>query len=196
MKLHLGCGTVYLRDWVNVDLPSEKTFLAIERPDLVDKFITSEEEGYYSRHKDKTRDKLRSGPLDQQSVCDRYGSFKQLPARPNSVSEILARHVFEHMSVDEAGYALEEVRRVLQPRGILRLDVPDHEATMKMFQETQDSFYIRHLLGPRRGDYGFHMMSYSPGRLKSLVESHHFVSLGDEPNPHWYPAFTLRFEKR
>jgi hypothetical protein len=179
-----------------VDVPAEQTFLAEERPDLIEKFITSEEDGYYSRHKDKTRDKLRSGPLKQESVCDRYGTFAQLPARPNSVSEILARHVFEHMSIREAEQALNEVRRVLRPRGILRLDVPDHEATMKMFQETQDSFYIRHLIGPRRGDRGYHMMSYTPKRLKSLVEAHGFICLGDEPNPHFYPAFTLRFEKR
>ncbi len=196
MKLHLGCGTVYLRDWVNVDLPSENTFLATERPDLIAKFITSEEEGYYSRHKDKTREKLRSGPLDQQSVCDRYGSFRQLPARPNSVSEILARHVFEHMSIDEAGYALEEVRRVSEYRGLLRLDVPDHYETLKMFQETHDTFFIRHLLGPRRDDHGYHMMSYTKGRLISLVSSRGFTFIGDEPNPHFYPAFTLRFEKQ
>jgi len=196
MKLHLGCGTVYLRGWVNVDVPSDYTYLAMERPDLVEQYMTNEEQGYYARHKDKTLDKLRAGPLKQESVCDRYGTFAELPARSNSVSEILARHVFEHMSIREADQSLHEVRRVLQPRGILRLDVPDHEGTMKAFQETRDSFYIRHLLGPRRGDRGYHVMSYTPKRLKSLVEAHGFLCLGDEPNPHLYPAFTLRFEKR
>jgi hypothetical protein len=34
MKIHIGCGTVYLKDYVNVDLPCEFCFLAQDRPRL------------------------------------------------------------------------------------------------------------------------------------------------------------------
>lgn len=193
MKLHIGSGSVYLRGWVNVDLPGDKTFLAHERPDLVDALIT-EESDYYGRHQDKTRDRLRSGPLHQETVCDAYGSFAFIPAKQGSVDEILSRHCFEHLSINEASVALRAVKEVLDENGFLRLDVPDHEETMKKLIETKDQFYIRHLLGPRRSDHGFHMMSYDRARLRAVVEAHGFRYIDEEPNIHFYPAFCMRFQ--
>ena len=73
MKLHIGSGSVYLNGWTNIDVPGPKNFLAADRPDLVDRWAT-DEDNYYRRHKDKTIDKLRSGPLDQEYVCDQFGS--------------------------------------------------------------------------------------------------------------------------
>jgi predicted SAM-dependent methyltransferase len=195
MKLHVGCGSVYLRDWINVDLPGAKTFLAEERTDLVEALITDESD-YYGRHKDKTAERLKSGPLNQEAVCDRYGSFMNLPARPGSIRELLARHCFEHLSIHEAETALREIGSALGKNGILRLDVPDHEGTMREFMKTGNEFFIRHLLGPRRADHGFHMMSYTRQRLMALVESFGFEYVLEEPNIHFYPAFCLRFEKQ
>lgn len=194
VRAHIGAGSVYLRDWINIDLPSERTFLASERPDLVEKWITTEDR-YYGRHADKTIEKLRQGPLHQETVCDRYGSFDFLPVRTGQIEEILCRHVFEHLSMVEAHHALSNIRSVLAKDGILRLDVPDHFKTLQLFQETRDSFYIRHLLGPRRDQRGFHMMSYSPDRLRWLVESHGFQFVRQEENIHIYPAICLRFRK-
>ncbi len=193
MKLHIGCGSVYLREWVNVDIPGDKTFLAEERPDLVEALSTDESD-YYARHRDKTIDRLRSGPLHQETVCDRFGSFSRIPARVGSVSEILARHCFEHLSIGEATEALREVRSVLSKDGVLRLDVPDHEQTLEKLIETGDRFFVRHLLGPRRNDFGFHMMSYTRERLVALVGQSGFRFQSEEPNIHIYPAFCLRFE--
>lgn len=194
MKVHIGCGSVYLDGWLNVDLAGPKTFLAKDRPDLVEMYKTTDD-NYYGRHQDKTMEKLRKGPVEKEYVCDAFGSFSDLPGQTWQIEEILARHSFEHLSISEAHRALDEIDRKMKPGGLLRLDVPDHEGTLKKFKETGDEFYIRHLLGPRRNDYGFHMMSYSPDRLQTLVEAHGFVYEGEEPNIHFYPAFCLRFRK-
>jgi predicted SAM-dependent methyltransferase len=195
MKLHLGCGSVYLDGYVNLDLQSPKTFLAIDRPDLVERYRTTEDQ-YYARHRDKTQDRLRSGPIDQEYVCDRYGDFFSLFYFGYlAVEEILARQSFEHLSIREAHRALDQACGVLKPLGVLRLDVPDHEATLRLYRETGDEFYIRHLLGPRRNEYGYHMMSYTRDRLRALVEPHGFHFVAEENNIHFYPAFCLRFER-
>lgn len=194
MKLHIGCGTVYLKDWVNVDLPGPDCHLVQDRPDLVERYATTEEEGYYARHK-KSLEDLRAGPLSQEYVCDRYGSYDFLPVRPESVKEILARHSFEHLSITEARRALVKLNQALEPNGILRLDVPNHDETLRLFADTKDPFYIRHLLGPRRGDFGHHCMSYSPEQLRKLVMEYGFRLEGQEPDIHLYPAFCLRFRK-
>lgn len=194
MKLHVGSGSVYLEDYLNVDVPTDKTFLAPQRPDLVERWKTTDD-NYYAKHEDKTQALLRKGPLDQEYVCDYFGDFSNLPASAWSVDEILSRHCFEHLSITEAHRALDQCDEVLKENGILRLDVPDHEATLKLFKETGDEFYIRHLLGPRRNDHGFHMMSYTRDRLRNLVEGHGFVFVCEEENIHFYPAFCLRFVK-
>jgi predicted SAM-dependent methyltransferase len=195
MKLHIGSGTVYLKGWVNVDMPTPNCFLASERPDLVEKWGTTELEGYYAKHAKKTIDDFRKGSLIQEYVCDRYGSFHFLPAPTASVMEILARQSFEHMSITEAKLALDEIKRVLDIEGVVRIDVPDNDETLRMLKETKDDFYIRHFLGPRKGDFGNHCMSYTKEGLISLMREKGFNYIYEEPNIHNYPAFTLVFEK-
>jgi hypothetical protein len=195
MKLHLGCGSVYLEDYVNIDLQGPKTFLAVDRPDLVKGYRTTEDQ-YYARHRDKTQDRLRAGPLDQEYVCDHYGDFFSLFYFGYSqVEEILARQTFEHLSFREAHRALDQACGVLKPGGLLRIDVPDHEATLDLLCKTGDTFYKRHLLGPRRSEDGYHLVGYTRDILRTLVESHGFKFITEEENIHWYPAFTLRFKK-
>ncbi len=193
-RLHLGNGAVYLADYLNIDIPAAKTFLAADRPDLVDRYVTTED-AYYARHADKTIETLRIGPLDQEYVCDRYGSFHFLPI-DQPADEILCRNGVEHMSVSEIRMALDLWYHSMKPRALLRIDVPDHEETMRLYASTLDPFYIRHLLGPRRGDdYGWHVMSFDRAGLTSLVESCGFVFVAEEPNIHWYPSFCLRFQR-
>ncbi len=192
MRLHIGCGSVYLRDWVNVDLPFPNVFLAADRPDLVESLGTDEED-YYGRHGKKTIETLRQ-PIFQEMVCDRYGAFEFLPVAPQSVDEILTRQCFEHLSIAEAHRALDRMKAVLKPAGFLRIDVPDHDETFRKLIETGDSFFARHLMGPRSNDRGYHMMSYTREALKKLVESHGFCFPQEEPNIHLYPAICMRFQ--
>jgi hypothetical protein len=79
--------------------------------------------------------------------------------------------------------------------GLIRIDVPDHEATLHALVSTGDQFYVRHLLGPRRNEHGYHMMSYTRDRLIALCESHGLTWYTEEPNIHFYPAFCLGFYK-
>ncbi len=194
MKLHVGSGSVYLDGWVNVDLPSPTTFLANDRPELIEEFITTESD-YYGRHWDKDAAALRSGPRNQITVCDRYGSFSFLPVQPHKAEEILSRQVFEHLDRQEAAAALNQCSRALFVGGILRIDIPDADETMRRFHATGDDFYIRHLFGPRKDLYGFHT-HYSRQMLIELAKQHGFEFTAEEENIHFYPAFCLRFCKQ
>ncbi len=192
MKLHVGCGSIYLKGWVNVDLPFHNVHLAIDRPDLVER-LSTEENDYYGRHKNKTTETLKTWTI-QDMVCDRYGSFEFLPVDDNSITELLTRQCFEHLSISEAHVALNRIKAAMKPEGILRIDVPDHDETFRKFTETGDSFFARHLMGPRSNDRGYHMMSYTREALRKLVESHGFTFVEEEPNIHIYPAICMRFQ--
>lgn len=193
MRLHVGNGPVLLRDWVNVDLPLPHVFLTKERPDLVERFLTSEND-YYGRHADMNPERLRKGPVTGDTVCDVFGSFTFLPARAGSVSELLSRQCFEHLDRHEAVEAIQEAGRVLKRSGILRIDIPDPDETLRLYRETGDEFYIRHLFGPRRNMWGFHT-HYTRDMLKQMVEAQKFKLIQEEPNEHFYPAFTMRFQR-
>ncbi len=198
MKIHVGCGTVYLDGYVNTDVKSPTCFLARDRPDLVERYRTTEDR-YYARHEDKTIDSLRAGPVTQETVCDVYWNVTDPPLGVGGMGiwqELLMRHSFEHLSIREATSVLPRLTWRFAKGGMLRIDVPDHEETLKKLMETQDPFYIRHLLGPRHSDYGYHMMSYTRDRLiRLVVDCTGFRYVGEEPNIHFYPAFCLRFQR-
>lgn len=194
-KLHIGNGTIYLKDYINVDIPSDNCFLANERPDLIEKYITSED-NYYGRHSDKSTEKFKAGPKIVESVCDRYGSFQNIPARNNSISKIISRQVFEHQSITEAIAALKECHRVLVSKGELVIDVPDTELSIRMYGQTQDPFYIRHIIGPiSKGSWGHHILAYSEPELINLCESNGYIFQNKLENIHIYPAICLSFIK-
>lgn len=190
MRLHIGSGSVYLRGWLNVDLPSPRCFLASERPDLVADYGT-DAESYYARH-DAPGDKPQRA---QEYVCDAFGRWDFLPCKTGEAVEALARQTFEHLSAGEAHDALLELRRVCAPGAKVRISVPDHEETLRQFQAKPSPFLIRHLLGPRTDATGFHMQSYTRVSLVDLFAAHGFVLDGDDLNPHSYPALALKFRK-
>jgi len=195
-KLHIGSGTVYLCDWINIDIPSDTTYLAHERPDLVAKYISTELD-YYSRHKEKSFANFTAGPKLIETVCDRYGTFQNIPARANSINKILSRQVFEHFDINGAIAALKEAHRVLMPGGELTIDVPDLIESIIQYGNTRDNFYIRHITGPKKkGSWGFHCMSYDKSELINLCESNGYLFYKDEDNIHSYPAISLTFLKR
>jgi len=194
MRLHVGNGSIYLREYVNVDLPLPNVFLAKERPDLVEKFATLETD-YYGRHRDKTPEKWRRGAIVQDTVCDVYGSFAFLPVKCASVEEILSRQAFEHLDRGEAKKAMMECALALKPGGFLRIDVPDPDETLRKYRQTGDEFFFRHLFGPRRDLFGIHT-HWTRSTLKQLAESFPFKFAVEEENIHEnYPAFCLRFRR-
>jgi hypothetical protein len=196
MRIHLSSGTVYLREWVNVDLPRPRVWLAAERPDLVERYATTSDD-YYGRHRDHDAlASFRAGPEQTEYVADAYGSWHCIPGRDGEATELLARQSFEHLALADAHLALEEARRVLAPEGWLRLSVPDHDATLKAFIATQDLVFLRHLLGPRNSPVGFHLMSYCRASLDALVCSHGFEAGEDEPSPHAYPSLCMKWLRK
>jgi len=197
VKLHLSSGSVYLTDgYLNVDLPRPRVWLATERPDLVDRYATTSDD-YYGRHRDHDAiAAFRAGPNLCEYVADAYGSWGCIPARDGTVAELLARQSFEHLALRDAHNALDEARRVLDKDGVLRLSVPDHDATLHAFIATQDLVYLRHLLGPRNSPEGFHLMSFNRHSLDTLVQAHGFAPGVDEPSPHAYPSLCLRWTLR
>ena len=94
---------------------------------------------------------------------DLVGDCRNLSAiQDNSVAEIYASHVFEHLGyLDELPTALAECHRVLAPRGLLRISVPDFEVLCRVFLQPQLNMEQRYtvmriVFGGQTDPYDYH----------------------------------------
>ncbi len=101
---------------------------------------------------------IQPGPgVDVVADCRELSMFADATAK-----EIYASHVLEHLSYqNELDQALREMRRVLQPGGLLYLSTPDFESLCRMFLDpqltTEQRFHVmRMAFGGQTDPYDFH----------------------------------------
>ena len=193
VKLHLGNGCVYLAGYVNINLSIPGySFLTTERPDLVKENMTTLE-NYYKKPWSPV-------PRETTCVCDIYGDMTDLPFADNSVEEILCIQSFEHLSRREAAQALDCWYRILTPSGLLHIDVPDFEESVRLLlkepEEDKKELYYRWVYGSQKNEGDFHKDGYSLLKLKRLLVSHGFMKIRQiNENLHPYPAIIMEANK-
>ena len=91
-----------------------------------------------------------------------------------AVDEIYASHVLEYFDRNEVESVLKEWKRVLKKDGVLRIAVPNFEALIKVYQETEE---IDKILGPlygkwdlSDGNFMYHKTVYDKNSLTELLE--------------------------
>ena len=99
-----------------------------------------------------------------------------------TVDEIYASHVLEYFDRNEVESVLNEWKRVLKKDGVLRIAVPNFEALIKVYQETDE---IEKILGPLYGKWGlsdsgfiYHKTVYDKKSLTELLERTGFSDIG------------------
>jgi hypothetical protein len=192
IRLHVGCGTVYLDGYVNLDVPVEGySFLASERPDLVEGNRTTVDR--YYKH-EESRATLERGPgRPQHCVVDRYAPMDALPYPANSVDEIRSVQCLEHVSMREGPRILRHWYETLKPGGVLHVDVPDFEETARQLlaqpDEASKEWYYRLVYGSQKNAYAYHKNGFSPARLERMLREAGFREVRHLPNTiHFYPV--------
>lgn len=192
LKLHVGCGTVYLDGYVNLDLHVEGySFLASQRPDLAAKNRTTVDR-YYKQ--EESRETLERGPREPQScVVDQYAPMHALPYPSGSVDEIRSVQSLEHLDVKEGPRVLRHWYEVLKPGGMVHVDVPDLEETARQLlaqpDEPSKDWYYRLVYGSQKNPYAFHKNGFSPARLERMLREAGFREVRHVPNTiHFYPV--------
>lgn len=199
MKVHVGCGDVYLDGYVNVDLEIPGyTFLSHERPDLVEQKRTTTDRYYKVEY---TLEDFQK-PKALECVVDRYGSMMDLDRlfEPDSVDEVRAVQCLEHLTRDEARRALEAFHRILKPGGVVHLDVPDFEETVRQLlaqpDEASKEYFYRLVFGSQKNEWSLHKDGHSFAKLKAMLEAVGFHDVVEIPNEiHMYPAVIAEARK-
>jgi len=95
-----------------------------------------------------------------------------------TVSEIYACHILEHVERSEVADVLCEWNRVLRSNGTIRIAVPDFEAVVEEYRENRDLMCFQGLLyGGQTYDYNFHHVAFDDGVLKTWLEEAGFVGV-------------------
>jgi len=110
IKVNLGCGSTPLEDYINVDIDSL--------------------EDLRERYPNRTF---------ADCTIENWDIFN-LPLEDNSVDEVRADCLFEHLTFIEEKKAFHEVKRVLKPGGIFNLSVPNLEHIIKAWLEAEDNW--------------------------------------------------------
>ncbi len=107
--------------------------------------------------------------IDIQSSVDKLNTIDD-----DTVDEIYASHVLEYFDRNEVEIVLNEWKRVLKKDGVLRIAVPNFEALIKIYQETDE---IEKILGPlygkwdlSNGSFIYHKTVYDKNSLTELLE--------------------------
>jgi len=95
-----------------------------------------------------------------------------------SISEIYACHVLEHVERNEVVGVLREWWRVLKHGGIIRIAVPDFEAVVREYVAGESLSRFQGLLyGGQTYDYNFHHVTFDFSLLKQFLEEAGFVEV-------------------
>lgn len=115
----------------------------------------------------------------------KYHNVRDLDFEDNSVDLIYASHLFEYFDIEEGREVLKEWNRVLKVGGVLRLAVPDFEAMVKLYLDSD--IPLKKFIGPLYGkmtandgdeDFNiYHRMTYDLDTLSDLLSSCGFGSV-------------------
>lgn len=131
MKLHLGCGSIKLEGYVNIDMVEEK-------PGIVDRVFDL------------------SKPLDYPD---------------NSVEEIQAYHLFEHLPFSCIEAVIKSWHRVMKPGAKIMMEMPDFDESVKWYMENpNDNTALASIYGSQQHPGQFHHWGWNKTRLKFLLE--------------------------
>lgn len=167
MKVHLGNGTVYLRDWLNVDMTGR---LASTCTQEEIEHNATDVEHYYKYPFRKNKDN---------NITDVYMDVRKLDFENDSVEMILTVNLVDHMLLNELKLALQEWKRVLQQGGQLIIDVDDrqkqadilvHANTIEEIEWGMRLIYCDHTAPGRT-----HWWGYTPIYLKQILEDAGFT---------------------
>lgn len=153
MKLHLCCGDIYLKGYVNIDIYNDKTATPV---------VTTLDE-YYKRPI-KTNAGQRSIVADKCMDVTQSWEFEN-----DSIDEILMICGIEHFTRDEASHIIDEAYRVLKNGGCFSFDFPDIWETVDKYYKEDPNYMARLLYGSGKNIESIHKWGYTPESIEDRL---------------------------
>lgn len=186
MKLHLGCGTIYLKNYINID--SAPDYFTDKCPSEILEQNFTTYENYYKKEFGKSSGKVVADL--KSDLMDRF------PFDDKSIDEIVMYQVLEHIPLYNVDKILSEISRVLKTDGIFKVCVPDVKETAKLLveslTESEEDWAIRLIHGTQRNKWSHHYCGYTLRILKNVLLNHNFIKFEELPSINFYPVIHLK----
>lgn len=104
--------------------------------------------------------------------ADKYADVRDLKYEPASVDEIRSHHLLEHFSRQEALMLLARWHKWLKLDGLLVVETPDFEESVKKFlnSKPEDQFvYGRHIYGSEEAAWATHKDYWSENKFRYVL---------------------------
>jgi len=128
IRVNIGCGTEPTEGWCNMDNTP-----AIKLSNSPIKFNIAKYLGLLNTSQ------IENIEWNKTNSIIFADATKKLPLSDSSVECIYTSHMFEHLSRNGAKNFLKEAKRVLEPRGIIRIAVPDLKLAVNSYINSQDA---------------------------------------------------------
>lgn len=162
MKIHLCCGTVYLKDYINIDIQGFiKGTYAAENIQLNETTFDK----YYTRP-------LKNIPVSRRGhfvIDKKVDILMPWPFEDNSVEEVVMIQAIEHFLKDEGEFIVSEIYRVLNYDGKFVFDFPDVAKTIEMYAKNDFDYAVRLLYCNHKDQYSIHKTAYNKVNFQELL---------------------------
>lgn len=159
MKLHICCGTVYLKNYLNIDIQG---FVKGEHPETPPNETTFE--AYY-------KFPLRTNPLTKRGnfvIDQQLDLLIPWVWYDGSIEEIVMIQALEHFLPDEVLFIIGEVYRVLEKGGKFIFDFPDIVETVKQY-ENDFNMLNRLVYCNHKDQYSIHKCAYNKKTFNDVL---------------------------
>jgi predicted SAM-dependent methyltransferase len=157
MKIHVPCGDIYLKDYLNCDITGV----------LVNGYhpSTLKETSLGEYYKDRQVGNKKMTYIDRRmNMLDFPWSFAD-----ECADEVVMIQGIEHFSLADAGRIVKQVHRILKPGGRFLVDFPDVEEAVLEYIHSDPEFCMRLLYCNHKNEYSVHHWGYTRETFLDLL---------------------------
>jgi hypothetical protein len=158
MKLHICCGDVYLKDYVNIDIEGVMATEVTPQPTTLQKYYTK-----------PFSVEFNSRPRGQFIIDKKMNILEKWDFPDSSTQEIVMISAIEHFTPKQAEFIVNEARRVLKEGGEFIFDFPDLPNQILKYYYTNPEFLMELIYCNNKNDHSKHMWGYTPETARKLL---------------------------
>lgn len=155
-NLHVGCGDVYLKGYLNCDITGERSM-------DVSPALNETTVDHYFRYP--------FGTSPRPFIVDiKMNALEKWPFHDGSAQEVVTISFIEHFTPRQAQFIASEVQRILKSGGRWVVDFPDIEETIQQYILVDPDFCMRLIYCNHKNEQSIHKWGYTKKTFKTMLK--------------------------